>query len=357
MVQSFNNQVMFGHREWAILAENNKPMPVGLDNKPMIDKPLQKQLREPSEVEEEKPDDSIVGYMGDDEDVQQAQYNVMTLVNDTVGGLNNHIERINKELQILIGRNTNEIKGLKGELCVPFMKDNCDNEKTVEGCMECAEYYRGKFRLPEDCSVAVLNNHCNFKNTYPASAPPQGIDIGDVRHMRDKIRESPPRPCKEYGHFDCKVMTDQDRLGRSIPQFSQEDKKCIWDESDLSHIIKLDNPDNLSAKCRNLCSKHDMDPGNCENRNCYYNNEEGKCYEKKCELRMSSSTCSYNEEATSFRDVCGYSNHIDDDYFDTFMNWIQSDHANTLEDNNIGFHISLDGRTHEDHILPKCRSA
>ena len=59
MVQSFNNQVMFGHREWAILAENNKPMPVGLDNKPMVDKPLQKQLREPSEVEEEKTDDSI----------------------------------------------------------------------------------------------------------------------------------------------------------------------------------------------------------------------------------------------------------------------------------------------------------
>ena len=127
MTQPFNNQVMLGRREWAILANNNTPIPVGPDNKPLVDKPLQVEgKRRPSEVDQDyKDDENVVGYMGDDEDIEQAKYDVMSLISDKIGHLDNRIERISNDITGLIQANHDDIDELRGEinteLCVPFL--------------------------------------------------------------------------------------------------------------------------------------------------------------------------------------------------------------------------------------------
>ena len=172
MVQTFNNQVMFGHREWSILT-NNTTQPVGPDNTPLSDKPLFKEIskREPSPIDENiKKDPGIIGYMGADEDVEQAKYEVMSLLTDKLGGLDDRLQGINNDLSSLIGANERDITELRGEFiseeCTPFLIDKCGEEETVQGCSECANYWREQNKLPENCGSSGVSNHCNFHNNY-----------------------------------------------------------------------------------------------------------------------------------------------------------------------------------------------
>ena len=167
MTQTFNNQVMFGHREWSILADNNTPLPVGPDNQPLVDKPLvreQREKREPSKVDENVEEDSgIVGYMGDDEDITQAKYDVMSLISDKIGGLDTRLERINQELKVLIDSNERDITELRSEFdsdeCTPFLITKCDPvAKTYEGCVACAKYWRDQNQLPENCGETIQSH-------------------------------------------------------------------------------------------------------------------------------------------------------------------------------------------------------
>ena len=147
MTETFNNQVMFGRREWSILADNNKPLPVGPDNQPLTDKPLVvEKERQPSETDQEYNEgENIVGYMGDDEDIEQAKYDVMSMIGDKIGGLDNRLERLNQELQVLIGKNRDNLRELRSEFtaeeCTPFLISKCDDEKTYEGCSACVDYW------------------------------------------------------------------------------------------------------------------------------------------------------------------------------------------------------------------------
>ena len=93
----------------------------------------------------------------------------MSLIEDKFGGLNKQIDRISKELETAIGKNKDDISELKGELCIPFLKDKC-NTKTKQGCLKCADYYKELNQLPEDCyDPGLLNMHCQYTNTYTNS--------------------------------------------------------------------------------------------------------------------------------------------------------------------------------------------
>ena len=192
MVQSLNNQVVLGKREWLILTDNNKPKPVEKDGQPLSDKPLKKKLRESSGVDEEyNNDENVVGYMGDDEDVQQAQYNVMSLIENKIGNLDNEIDRITRELDILVQKNKDEIQKnkddieeLKEERCINFLHDNCDGSQTPEGCIDCAKVNEEQGELPENClgyDSRIVRRFCNYSS--PSPSPPNDIDIEGLANM------------------------------------------------------------------------------------------------------------------------------------------------------------------------------
>ena len=337
MVQSFDNQVMFGHREWAILADNNKPTPVGPDNKPLVDKPVQKELREPSDVDEDTKDDyGIAGYMGDDEDVQQAQYNVMSLIDDKIGGLNIEIDRITRELDIFVQKNRNDIdeldKELKTELCVPFLMDKCDGEQTYEGCSACARYYHEKGELPEDClgdKSQLVQNHCTY------SSPNYGTDnMGEDNSRRvrlDELENESAGKCDDLGHFDCSsIITQNLNLFQKSP-----DRFCLWDTPGLTTYSYPDqtNLNDTSLKCRNLCFAHG-DEGECtKTDHClwYENGGTGQCLEKICENRNGYDECTNNYGKEEKNDLCGVAlnNTVIDPpaetYFQKWRKWVGID--------------------------------
>ena len=131
--------------------------------------------------------------MGDDEDITQAKYDVMSLISDKIGGLDTRLERINQELKILIDSNERDITELRSEFdsdeCTPFLITKCDPvTKTYEGCVACAEYWRGQKQLPENCGETI-QSHCAYKNTYITQSSP-GVTpvIGSPGTERESIK-------------------------------------------------------------------------------------------------------------------------------------------------------------------------
>ena len=256
MTQTFNNQVMFGHREWSILADNNAPLPVGPDNQPLVDKPLVREKREPSKVDENVEEASgIVGYMGDDEDITQAKYDVMSLISDKIGGLDTRLERINQELKILIDSNERNITELRSEFvseeCTPFLISKCDEEKTYEGCMACANYWRGERQLPENCNETGIHNHCSYHNTYITQSSPGVIPvIGSPDSESESIKIGPgPSPgyeCEHLGHFDCNQII----TGNVAKYQNNMHTICFWnDDTALANGFNRVLLGDLDKKC------------------------------------------------------------------------------------------------------------
>lgn len=254
MVQSLNNQVMLGKREWLILSDNNKPKPVEEDGQPLSDKPLKKELREPSQVDEESEnDENVIGFMGDDEDIQQAQYNVMSLIENKIGGLDNEIGRITRELDILVQRNRDDIDHhlTKTDGCITFLNNKCDKEKTYEGCSACATYYHEKGELPADClgdKSPLVQNHCIYASPNYATA-----DAGEanVKRLRlDEPQETLIQTCRDLGHFDCSsIITQNSNFFQS-----SADRLCLWDTPGLTNYAGENdaNFNDVNLKCRNF---------------------------------------------------------------------------------------------------------
>jgi hypothetical protein len=333
MNQTFNNQVMFGHREWSILADNNTPVPVGPNNQPLVDKPLikEKREREPSEVDKNVEEDSgIVGYMGDDEDIEQAKYNVMSLISDKIGGLDNRLERINQELAVLIGANERDINELRSEFvseeCTPFMNEYCRKEKTIEGCLSCAHYYRNKNELPANCEPATLENICSFDNQYISpSSPNQQVIIGSPSLMRRSIKEGVYSPedyqCQELGHFDCRQVIKEN----TAKYQNTKNTICLWDNSEpLERGFNYDPKDNIELKCRSRCDIYtDKGRGTCTSFDtCGWSDEDGICFEKICENRIGERECKAYDEGKN--NICGYDRLAENDATDPgviFAKW------------------------------------
>ena len=312
MTQTFNNQVMFGHREWSILADNNTPLPVGPDNKPLIDKPLIKETdkREPSEVDKNIEEDSgIVGYMGDDEDIEQAKYDVMSLITDKIGGLDTQLERMNQELALLIGKNKDNINELRSEFvseeCTPFLISKCDDEQTYEGCTACANYWRDKRQLPENCNETGIHNHCSYKNTYiHQSSPGATVVISSPGAEKDSIYGSDdPKKCQYLGHFDCQEIIQNN----SQKYQKNRENICLWEDYDYLNTGKSSpnqNEEWLQTKCRNMCDTYP--PGECPVTNKTCESLNGRCMETICENRLGQSNCLAGGTINNINQACGY---------------------------------------------------
>ena len=319
MTQTFNNQVMFGHREWSILAENNTPLPVGPDNQPLVDKPLIRELkREPSKVEENVEEDSgIVGYMGDDEDIEQAKYNVMSLISDKIGGLDTRLERINQELSVLINSNERDITELRGEFesdeCTPFLITKCDPlAKTFEGCVACAEYWRDQGEIPENCTQTTIENHCAYNNTYitqssPDASPAIGVPGTERESIKVGTTPSTGYECENLGYFDCEQIITQ-----NVSKYQQHmNDICMWDINEQNGPLTNgfnqvpDFKEGSPAKCRRRCINYSS-PDKCNYDTCIWASPDRKCVENICENRIGSEECTAIEKTDSPGIVCGY---------------------------------------------------
>ena len=317
MTQTFNNQVMFGHREWSILSDNNTPLPVGPDNQPLVDKPLIKKniKREPSDVGNVEEDSGIVGYMGDDEDIEQAKYNVMSLISDKIGGLDNRLEIINQELSVLIGSNERDISELRSEFvseeCTPFLISKCDEEQTYEGCSACANYWRGQKKLPESCNETGIHNHCSYHNTYINQASPDStVVIGSPGSESESIKvgtaPSLGYECDKLGHFDCNQI-----ITENVSKYQNNmDTICLWDiDSQNGPLtngfnVKPGYREENPAKCRRRCVKYTSED-ECKYNTCIWSST-GLCVENVCENRLGSQECTAIEKTDSPDTVCGY---------------------------------------------------
>ena len=314
MTQTFNNQVMFGHREWSILADNNTPLPVGPDNQPLVDKPLVREKREPSKVDENVEEDSgIVGYMGDDEDITQAKYDVMSLISDKIGGLDTRLERINQELKVLIDSNERDITELRSEFdseeCTPFLITNCDPvAKTYEGCVACAEYWRKQGEIPENCTQTTIENHCAYKNTYiTQSSPGASPIIGSPGTERESIKvgESPSQEykCENLGYFDCEQIITQ-----NVSKYQRHmDNICMWDTegpltNGFNQVPRFE--EGSPAKCRRRCVNYSSPE--CNYKTCIWASPNSMCVEKICENRIGSPECTAIQKTDSPGTICGY---------------------------------------------------
>lgn len=311
MTQPFNNQVMFGRREWAILADNNKPLPVSPDNKPLVDKPLIIEDRKPSEVDQEYTEDqNVIGYMGDDEDIEQAKYDVMSMINDKIGGLDNRLDRMNKEILSIVNEFRSEFVS---EECTPFMIDKCSEERTYEGCLECANYWNEQGQLPENCNEPGIMNHCSYDNTYISQGSPgETVSIG--KNKRDHISNlSHDVHCENLGHFDCyeiinKVENKDYQLdARNI---------CLWnDENYLRNGFSDDEKNiwsSIPLKCRRRCNEFTQQE--CDNTDCKrINTPSPMCIENICENRIGKNECIADEE------ICGYNKSASDE--NIFKDW------------------------------------
>jgi len=318
MTQTFNNQVMFGHREWAILSNNNTPLPVGPDNLPLVDKPLVRKKREPSKVDENVGDDSgIVGYMGDDEDIEQAKYNVMSLISDKIGGLDTRLERINQELSVLINSNERDITELRDEVdseeCTPFLISKCDDEQTYEGCTACANYWRDNNQLPENCNQTTIHNHCSYNNTYITQASPGATPvIGSPTSERGSIKvgsiPTEEYECEKLGHFDCNQI-----ITENVAKYQNNmNTICLWnDDTALGNGFQNSLVGDLDKKCRKRCNvyKSEEDCPSGPSDTCHWISPsiggDQQCVEKICENRIGSSECKAFGNNTS--EICGYS--------------------------------------------------
>lgn len=304
MVQSLNGQVLLGRREWLLLNDNNEPQPVGSDNKPLVDKPLQINLREPSEVDADFQNDSgIVGNMGD-EDIEQAQYNVMSLITDKFIGLNKRIDKLNKELEIEIGKNKEDISDIKKTSCSAFIKQNC-NTKTIQGCMECADYYDEIKQLPEECYIGnTLEMQCSYR-LNDNEEEEQRIDL-------EGGTDSNFVPCESLDHYDCKTIIQNNYNYYQKDQ----DKICLWDTQD-------NNPDitKTDLKCRRLCDQYQTED-NCNNKKgCSYIS--GKCVENICENIINPDDCGIDNENRELDNLCGTGNNSrgEEEDFITWKQW------------------------------------
>lgn len=107
MYGGFDSQIFLGNRDFYIL-DNGQDL-----NKPLImrENNTQNNLRRnPSETENDLIDsENVVGLMGDDEDIQQAQYNVMSLIDERLDQLNGDIKN---KLEMSVNNRITEIQNM-----------------------------------------------------------------------------------------------------------------------------------------------------------------------------------------------------------------------------------------------------
>jgi len=123
MYGGLDSQLFLGNREWYILDEGrelNKPVIMKQKKEDDQKNRTNRTNRRPSDIQDNLIDsDNVVGLMGDDEDIQQAQYNVMSMIDERLDEYNSDIK---EKLNTSINNRLTEIENLMGRL-----KEDRDN--------------------------------------------------------------------------------------------------------------------------------------------------------------------------------------------------------------------------------------
>jgi len=126
MYGGLDSQLFLGNREWYILDEGREL------NKPVImkqkkeDDQKNRTNRRPSEIQDNLIDsENVVGLMGDDEDIQQAQYNVMSMIDERLDEYNGDIkEKLNTSINNRLTEIENMLKEINTERYTTFDEVN-----------------------------------------------------------------------------------------------------------------------------------------------------------------------------------------------------------------------------------------
>jgi len=282
----YNKQHMFGNKELEILKQDN----YRIENKPLQ---MNYKMREPSKVQEDMDEDSgIVGYMGDDEDIEQAQYNVMSLLTDKLGGVDDRIDKLLQQTETVkqnkekLERLEREYNSLRVELTreEEFIEDEldelgdgngssmCDTEYAIEEIKNsdytgpCTLDYQGDYVNQPDEEKIKKERSCSVN--YSGSSPlPVGHRVLEYCYLNDGVYKqkcntmigdyanaSPPltEHCISIDNTDdskdklwvenCKIKTVGDCVSDECELYGPaDDQSCIYKCRNLTAITGKTN--------------------------------------------------------------------------------------------------------------------
>ena len=127
--EGLESQTLFGNREWSILGEAYGTKPF---NNPVITEDNSKldeiESKDPAKTDIKLDGENVIGYMGDEEDLQQAQYNVMTLIDQKLDNLNLDLtNKIDQGFNNRVSEITNEVNSLS-----TMVRNNNNNISSLE---------------------------------------------------------------------------------------------------------------------------------------------------------------------------------------------------------------------------------
>jgi len=310
------NQKFFGRKELEIL--NQKPKP-----------PSIKTIRKPSDVDENyNNDEGVVGYMGNDEDLESIKYDIMDNMNQKMNNFDNRIEKLLNQIQTMdankdklnqleleqesllevVEAEDNEIEAVAGAVALDGSGDINDIVDVIAGARPCyvlsqTQYTRNRIDSGEDpvCTrfyrrgsgedgvVGSYHKYEEGNNQYGRSC--KAYYHGSVNNP---IVEDPPNYCKDYnGKVAQKCNTI---IGHPSPS---PEANCVEFNSTTNRDQQL-----WVDKCSQYSS-----PTPCnESDDCIFRNigDEGRCIFNCAKLSESLLSNNINNNLQCKRDSEGY---------------------------------------------------
>ena len=285
----YNKQQMFGNKSLEILEQDDYT----------INKPTEIKYREPSKVDTDAPtDQGIIGFMGDDEDIEQAQYNVMSLLTDELDKIGDKIDKINSDIETMEA-NKDELNELKAEY------DDLDKELEVEESLIEAELSGGEINPCKAFSRANVPKHKHCTNIYYGDNYSSNITNDNevlqdhscsfVQELNESVGEDLGRPTPHYCYKDGKDYKQfcgtiyKKNPGFGVPSPSP---RCIYSGGGDGGVWYDDCSKLPNKVCRSSPGK--------EYTNCKIDGE-GKCVtdctkfnEEICGSEVINSTCEWS---------------------------------------------------------------
>lgn len=273
------NQKFFGRKELEIL--NQKPKP-----------PSIKSIRKPSNVDENyNNDEGVVGYMGNDEDLESIKYDIMDNMNQKMNNFDDRIEKLLNQIQTMeankdkLNRLEMEQESLQGfveaeenKIEAAGIEAAVDGSDDIEDMLDVIASARPCTALSRETESRILidkgdNNMCTkFYNrgsdkydNYTSDYVQYGRSckahyLGSVSHP---IVDNPPNYCTDYnGRVAQKCNTIVGSSPSNAGPFSPDTTNCV----------KLNNSDSNPAQQLwvDKCSQY-LGEGPCnESEDCIY---------------------------------------------------------------------------------------
>lgn len=335
------NQKFFGRKELEIL--NQKPKP-----------PSIKSIRKPSNVDENYNNDTgVVGYMGNDEDLESIKYDIMDNMNQKMNNFDDRIEKLLNQIQTMEANKDklNRLElGQDSLLRVVEAEENqiedvgieaaVDGSGDIEGMLDVIASARPCTALSRDTESRGLidkgdNNMCTkFYNrssdkydNYTSDYVRYGRSckahyLGSVSHP---IVENPPNYCTDYnGRVAQKCNTIVGSSPSNAGPFFPDTTNCV----------KLNNSDSNPAQQLwvDKCSQY-LGEGPCNaSEDCIYRKigNEGKCIFNCEKLNTSLEQGNISDDVKCKKDEDGHyesTNIVHSDSLDTSDNSVLQDYC------------------------------